>query len=138
MDLPLEVILESQLLILEFEGDRKCEVASHSHTVVLTGLPFGHSLYDTECLAVEVLVNTFGDGGCSDRTVFLNDELHNHTALDIVLLCRFRVTDIVAEPFQEGCLTTGEFGLLLNRHENLIFLMFNNRVLLQPPVPERP
>ncbi len=86
-------------MILEFEYHRECEVASHCDTIVLAGLPLGHLLNHADSLAVEILVDTLGDCGLSDRTVFLDDELDYHTTLDIILLCRLRITDVLPSHF---------------------------------------
>ena len=52
----------NQFLILETEGYGEVEVASHSNTVVFTGLPFGHSLDYADSLVVKVFVHTLHYG----------------------------------------------------------------------------
>lgn len=111
----------NQLLILETEGYGEVEVASHSNTVVFTGLPSRHLLHHSDSLAVEVAVNALDNSNVADRAVFFNHELHDHTTLDVILLGRFGIADVVAEELHQRSLTTGEFSLLLNSHEDLFF-----------------
>ena len=71
---------------MQLEGYRQVEVASHCHTIVLAGLPFRHSLYNSKSLAVKVLINALKNCCGTDGTVLLNDEFYDNTTLDIVLL----------------------------------------------------
>ena len=112
----------SSLLILEFEHHGEVEVASYGDTVVLTGLPSGHLLHYPQSFAVKVFVDTFDNCRGSDGAIFLDHESYNHATLDVVLLCRFRIADVVAEPFHKSGLASGEFSLLFHRNEDFLLL----------------
>lgn len=60
------VIMRDELLLLKFEGNGECEVASNGNTVVFTGLPFGHSLDYADSLVVKVFVHTLHYGSLLD------------------------------------------------------------------------
>lgn len=114
------VIMRDELLLLKFEGNGECEVASNGDTVVFTGLPFGHSLDYADSLVVKILVHTFDNLSLLDGTVGVDNELHDYAALNVILLSAFRITEVVLEPFHESCLTTGELSLLFNSGKDLV------------------
>ena len=68
-------------------------------TIHLTGDEFGHRLNHAHCLFVEVGVHTTHYLYFAYRAVFLNHELYDNAALNVVLCGNFGIADVLVQVF---------------------------------------
>ena len=116
-------------MLLKSKCYRYGELHTYCTTVLLTGNPVRHSLNHAYGLLVERRVNRLGNLYVSDRTVTLNHEGYDNTALYTILLSYYRVLDVLAQPLEQCALTTGEGRHYLYHVEDL-GLLFLRRLRL--------
>lgn len=121
--------IQKLTLLLQFEGHGKVVLHAYGLTVVTAGLPFRHLLHYADGFFVESGVFLTNHLHVGDSTVFFNNECHYNTSGNAFFGGSCGVNDVVAEPFIESSVTTGEGGFLFydgHIEDSFVFGLFFN------------
>ena len=82
-----------------------------------------HSIDYTQSFGIKLWVHGFHDIGFTNASILVHYELHDDTAVNLLILCFLWVLDILLEILHQPVHTSGELGVFLYHVVDFIFLI---------------
>lgn len=107
---------------MQFEYDGKEKYAFHALRALSCRLPFGHGLYDPQCLGIQQRVWRAVDFHFADASIFLHHEFHNDTPFNAFLSGFTWISHVFLYPKLACRVTSRELSVLLHKAEEYVVI----------------